>query len=207
MSAPSPNPDQNAIRDAACIILIDGTASSSRILMGRRRVDQIFLPDKWVFPGGRVDTCDRECPADERFTGLPPWLRPFAGAAIRELQEETGLQWRPSINDGGLFPLARAITPPGRVRRYDTWFFRANAGDAAAMPFSGDGELLDLAWFTLDDARRLDVPIITRLVLEEAARLIAAPATAACDRAPFYFQGARGFERAFVACGPVAAPP
>ncbi len=175
--------------------------------MGRRRVDQIFLPDKWVFPGGRVDDGDRECLMTEQFTGLPQWLRPFARAAIRELQEETGLQWRSSINDRGLSPLARAVTPPGRVRRYDTWFFSANAGDAAAKPFDGDGELLDLAWFTLDDARRLDVPTITRLMLEEAARLIAAPATAACDRAPFYFQGARGFERTFVACGPAAAPP
>ncbi len=207
MSATATESDQIAIRDAACIILIDGTASSSRLLMGRRRVDQIFLPDKWVFPGGRVDDGDRECALAEQFTGLPQWLRPFACAAIRELHEETGLRWRTSTRDKGLFPLARAVTPPGRVRRYDTWFFSANAGDAAAKPFDGDGELLDLAWFTLDDARRLDVPTITRLMLEEAARLIAAPATAASDRAPFYFQGARGFERKFVACGLAAAPP
>ena len=38
-------------RDAATLILLDG----DRVLMGRRAPGHVFMPSKWVFPGGRVD--------------------------------------------------------------------------------------------------------------------------------------------------------
>ncbi|MGE0046646.1 MAG: NUDIX domain-containing protein, partial [Hyphomonadaceae bacterium] len=41
-------------RDAATLILIrDG-----KVLMGQRSKGHVFMPDKWVFPGGRVDPND-----------------------------------------------------------------------------------------------------------------------------------------------------
>lgn len=119
--------------------------------------------------------------------------RAYGLAAIRELAEETGLLlgdrdsgpfaaegegWRP-FGEAGVFPtleglwfVARAITPPGRPRRFDTRFFAADASLVAHRVegiVSPDAELVELVWTSLDDARELDLPAITRLVLNELA--------------------------------------
>ncbi len=117
--------------------------------------------------------------------------RAYGLAAIRELAEETGLLlgdresgpfaadgegWGP-FGEAGVFPsleglwfVARAITPPGRPRRFDTRFFAADAGLVAHRVegiVSPEAELVELVWTSLDDARELDLPAITRLVLKE----------------------------------------
>src|SRR4029079_15491081 len=46
-------------RDAATLIIIDDTSGEARILLGRRRADMVFMPGRYVFPGGRVDRTDR----------------------------------------------------------------------------------------------------------------------------------------------------
>jgi len=199
--------------------------------MGRRHADQIFLPSKWVFPGGRVDADDRELAV--RFTGayappdLAPEIRPFALAAVRELSEETGFVigtkelfagdwergWRDFAAAGHapapaqLSPLARAITPPGRVRRYDTWFFMATREALSDTTTTPDGELLDLDWFTLGQARKLDLPNITKLVLEDVvARLNRSPDLSDWEL-PFYYSDACGFRRTLISCrGTVLGP-
>jgi 8-oxo-dGTP pyrophosphatase MutT (NUDIX family) len=88
-------------RDAATLILYRREPGGVRILMGQRHSGLAFMPDKFVFPGGRVD------PIDARVRPLTP-LRPeverrlvrgcsrarargLAMAAIRETFEETGL--------------------------------------------------------------------------------------------------------------------
>jgi len=122
----------------------------------------------------------------------------LAAAAIRELLEETGLalgrpgawtqaprDWA-SFADRGLRPDARAlrfvfraITPPGRPRRFDARFFllpaQALAGDLDDFSAASD-ELSHLQWVPLAQARALDLPFITEVVLAEIAR--ADPATA-----------------------------
>lgn len=222
MTEQPPPRDALEIRDAACVIVIDTSAGEPTLLMGRRHVNQVFLPDKWVFPGGRVDTGDRHLAA--RFNGdftprdLASDLRPFALAAVRELCEETGLvigampteaenlgdSWRAFVATGyvpvpaNLRPLARAITPPGRVRRYDTWFFTAQRSALANVQAMPDGELLDLDWFTLDRARKLDLPNITRLVLEDVAARLRGPE--AVENLPFYYADACGFRRTLISC-------
>jgi 8-oxo-dGTP pyrophosphatase MutT (NUDIX family) len=66
--------------------------------------------------------------------------------------------------------VARAITPPGRTRRFDTRFF---AVDAAAIAeriedvVGPDTELVELVWLPIDDSLKLDIPGITLAVLEE----------------------------------------
>lgn len=69
----------------------------------------------------------------------------------------------------------RAITPPGRPRRYDTRFFLADAaaiaGDPDDFTRAGD-ELSALQWVPLDDIRRHDMPFITEIVLAEVAALL-----------------------------------
>jgi 8-oxo-dGTP pyrophosphatase MutT (NUDIX family) len=73
--------------------------------------------------------------------------------------------------------VARAITPPRRPKRFDTRFFAADTS-AIATRVEGmigpDAELVDLVWMSIAQARHLDVPAITAVVLEELEARIAA---------------------------------
>jgi len=166
-------------RDAATLILVRGRRE---VMMGQRAKGHVFMPDKWVFPGGRVDPGDARAQAACELTesteallragGLvrrPP--RAFALAAVRETREEAGLilgdDQGPDLSK--LQFVARAITPPYRPRRFDARFFLADAEAVLAHdePNVGDEELLHTRWFSLDEAEALDLPSITRFVLKE----------------------------------------
>ena len=192
-------------RDAATLILVR-SGKTPEVLMGRRAPGHVFMASKWVFPGGRIDRSDftaAACTDPDAATRarleaeLPPRrARALVLTAVRETFEETGLilgraaptasvagPWREFRQAGALPDLAaltyvaRAITPPGRTRRFDARFFMA---DASALltpePTSGSGELDEIAWLPLDEARALDLPAITRFVLGEVAERIAGPA-------------------------------
>lgn len=88
--------------DAAGLVLIRAGQNGPEVLLGRRHRKVAFLPDIYVFPGGRVDRDDaRPSGFPERFApGLEAQLakscarRPpaaFVRAALRETLEETGL--------------------------------------------------------------------------------------------------------------------
>jgi 8-oxo-dGTP pyrophosphatase MutT (NUDIX family) len=132
----------------------------------------------------------------------------LAATAIRELREETGLAlarpgaWPGPVPKGwagfaaaALLPDAgalrfvfRAVTPPGRTRRFDARFFLADAGAIAGDPddFSGaEDELGHLHWVPLDAARALDLPFITEIVLAEIARHLRGEADPAAG-VPFF---------------------
>ena len=92
---PSPRP-----KDAATLILVRPAGKSVEVLMGKRSGRHSFMPDKYVFPGGRVDPGDGRIPAASELharsakqlsvnTRRIP--RAFALTAIRETFEETGL--------------------------------------------------------------------------------------------------------------------
>ncbi len=200
MTTPEPSLiDATQIRDAACVVVVDDGGREPRLLLGRRHASQIFLPNKWVFPGGRVDAGDLTTAARHAVAGAWPLaetIRPFAAAAVRELAEETGHV----IGDAAiatLRPLARAITPPGQPRRYDTWFFLTARAAISNETRQADGELLDLAWFTFAGTRRLDLPAITRLVLEDAVEQLAGP-PGSHARVPFYFDEAGRYRRTMI---------
>ena len=133
--------------------------------------------------------------ADRPVTATPPAPEAMSAAAIRELWEEAGLMLgRPGVWQGevpadwadfaaaGLRPsgealrfLFRAVTPPGRPRRFDARFFLARAEDIAGDPddFSrATDELSHLHWIALSEARRLDLPFITEVVLAEAEAIL-----------------------------------
>src|SRR5229473_1959443 len=66
--------------------------------------------------------------------------------------------------------IARAITPPGRPRRFDTRFFAVDANAIAARidgVVGPDTELVELVWLPIEESLRLDMPGITMAVLEE----------------------------------------
>ena len=72
----------------------------------------------------------------------------------------------------------RAITPPGRPRRFDARFFLAPAAallDDADSPGGGQEELSNLQWIPLKAVRRFDLPFITEVVLAEVAALMGRP--------------------------------
>jgi 8-oxo-dGTP pyrophosphatase MutT (NUDIX family) len=122
----------------------------------------------------------------------------YALAAIRETYEETGIMlgapsavttagptgpWQ-AFAKAGIVPdlsqihfIARAITPPKRPLRFDSRFFAADISAIARREngFVGpDKELVELVWLPMTEARQLDMPGITAVVLEELADRIAA---------------------------------
>lgn len=133
--------------------------------------------------------------------------RAIALSAIRETYEEAGLligrkgplstgkrDWQgfvehsvqPSLE--AVRFIARAITPPGRVRRFDTRFLAAWRDDVAvALPNGPTNELEELVWLPLAEARKADIPTITRTILDELEkRLSDDPLLRPGGAIPFY---------------------
>ena len=170
-------------RDSATLILVRRDGPVPRILMGQRHGGHAFMPNKYVFPGGRLDPADtRVKPARDlapatlarlmaRMRSRPSAARArgLAYAAVRETFEEAGLLFgrrneadAPDLS--GLAFFARAITPPGRTRRFDSRFFVADAAEISnidAPHHGGSGELLTLSWLTHEETLALDLPLIT----------------------------------------------
>lgn len=99
---PPPRPEKIARpRLAATLVLVRDGARGPEVLMGRRAAHHRFMPNKIVFPGGRVDAGDADAPADGAVpepgrSVLAARLKPRRAratplAAIRETYEETGL--------------------------------------------------------------------------------------------------------------------
>ena len=49
-------------KDAATLILVDRSGSVPKVLVGKRHDNVVFMPGKFVFPGGRVDATDNRIP-------------------------------------------------------------------------------------------------------------------------------------------------
>lgn len=144
--------------------------------------------------------------------------RGFALAAVREMAEETGLllglkqddapetpaeDWS-VFAEAKIYPdlaqmhfIARAITPPKRPKRFDTRFFTA---DATLIAHRIDGvvgensELVELVWIPIEDAKQLDMPTITGVILEELAARVAAGMAHSLP-VPFYYMQDQKFQR------------
>jgi len=196
--------------DAATLILVDRTFATPKVLVGKRHDNVVFMPGKFVFPGGRVDKADNRVPVAapipkaleaNLLKGSPKITasraHSLAIAAIREACEETGLclgrtsngaapvlagPWAPFTEAGllpdpsGLFLIARAITPPGRVRRFDTRFFTADASSIAHRVegvVHADAELVELVWVEIGSKPLAELHPMTRNVLNELERRLA----------------------------------
>jgi 8-oxo-dGTP pyrophosphatase MutT (NUDIX family) len=177
-------------RDAATLIIVDTSSGEPRVLLGRRRMDMVFMPGRYVFPGGRVDTGDRQVTVEQDLRTID----------LRKLM--VGMKGTPSAARARSLALARlrffarAITPPGRPRRFDTRFFCVEADAIAHKVAIADGELSDLEWHSIAQARTLELPNITRVVLEDLGERIAAGALQAGDMpVPFYHRRNGSFRR------------
>ncbi len=174
-------------RDAATLIIVRFDSPVPRILMGQRHAGHAFLPNKYVFPGGRCEAADGRLPVAHEGDpvtlqklklrmGQRPSHRKAVGlvvAAIRETYEETGLLAGRADADeapdlSGIVYFARAITPPGRSRRFDSRFFVADAAILSNLdqPHRLETEeLLKIDWVSLTEALELNLPSITRDIL------------------------------------------
>jgi len=148
----------------------------------------------------------------------PTRARALAAAAIREACEETGLclgskppdsllpsqsaalngEWTPFAHAGllpdpsQLYLIARAITPPGRIRRFDTRFFAADVSGIAhsvSGVIHADAELVEAIWLELGAPPHADIHSMTQLVLDELnSRLAMGPLTHQDDVPYFYYR-------------------
>ncbi len=106
-------------------------------------------------------------------------------AAIRETYEETGLMmgrqgtWKKNLNSESwdafrtaekmpdlsqIEVFGRAITPPHRHKRYDTWFFiQKYTGDTQVIEDSG--ELSNVGWYSFDQIKDLEQQRATTMML------------------------------------------
>ena len=210
-------------KEAATLIVMRAGLKPT-LLMGKRSANHRFMPNKFVFPGGRLDLIDQrlQVPSDlsrpvmerlrkaTRKTVSDRKLRGLALAAIRETFEETGLVvgrpasrtvttthpvWRDYLAHGAEPPLehmdfiARAITPAYRTRRFDTRFFMIHDQFIYNDPEQirdVSGELNELHWLTLNEARRLDLPAVTRWAIDLVEqRIQLSPAEQLKQTAPF----------------------
>src|SRR6476469_9348161 len=215
-------------KDAATLILIDRSGARPKVLVGKRHDKVVFMPGKYVFPGGRVDKEDNRVPVAAPISreleanllkGSPKITsgraRALANAAIREACEETGLCLGRKVekqaklegackafadagllpDPSGLFLIARAITPPGRVRRFDTRFFTADASTIAHRVegvVHADAELVELVWVEIGSKPLTDLHAMTKNVLGELEKRLATGPLSHDAAVPFFhFYGGR----------------
>ncbi len=152
------------VRDAATVILVRDRATRPRVLMGQRGARAVFMPSKFVFPGGAVDPDDARVPLAGKVGPVcrsrlaegaaAHRVHALQAAAIREVWEESGLllgapgKWSGPVpadweafSATGHLPCAaafsyvfRAITPVGAPRRFDARFFLVDASAVAGDP-------------------------------------------------------------------------
>ena len=130
--------------DAATLILVDRTVSTPKVLVGKRHDKVVFMPGKFVFPGGRVDKTDNRVPVaapipkalEENLLKGSPKINASRARSLTDRRDPRGLrgnralpgtqeQWRgacagrPMEAVYGGRPAARPIRPvPDRARHH-----------------------------------------------------------------------------------------
>ena len=222
MQTPARIPGTRAVhpRSAATLIIVRHDGPKPRVLMGKRAPGHNFMPNLWVFPGGRIDRLGlpraaRHGARPETAATFATHLKPSKGqalamAAIRETFEEAGLllakpapprpgagPWREFMAQGAAADLealeivARAITPPAVGKRFDAWFLMARAERLMSLERQPDcGELDEIAWVEFDEALALPLPDVTRMMIGEAVARLSEPSRPQ----PFVHRGAQNWK-------------
>ena len=96
------NSEEVPIKNAATVVIRREIEGKPYVLMGQRGKDAVFMPNKFVFPGGAIDQQDHEVRLafeleEDLFNNLivsAKEIEPRAiiAGAIREVWEETGLR-------------------------------------------------------------------------------------------------------------------
>ena len=172
-------------RDAASLVLYEKRGDKIYLLMGKRAKAHRFLPNVFVFPGGRVDTEDAQHVAqaplsaetEQALSNPGAKAHAIAAAAVRETYEETGLVIGKEKNgtvEGDFSDLqyvARAITPSINPIRFNTRFLLQDATKVTGE-LGGSGELLHLNWFSVEEALKMPLVDVTEFVVREVDDLV-----------------------------------
>lgn len=192
-------------KDASTLMLIDRDRKRPAVLMGKRSSKHVFMPNVFVFPGGRKDSDDWRVKShaqltDEVISNLMErthsrfsraTAHSLAITAARELYEETSLHLS---KNGKLFDLsslrfiARAITPLGHNRRYDTRFFSCFCDEIEldTSKLKDSDELSELQWIDIQSPEELGFPRITAHILEYLKQTLISDPTLAHNRSALY---------------------
>lgn len=204
-----------APRDAGSLIIWRAGPEGAEVLMGRRSRRAAFVPDFFVFPGGRLDPADSAVrpatPLDPAaiarmgVRGNAALAEALALAAVRETFEETGLllaeigdigavehpawaHWKARDLAPGLHRLryfGRAITSPASPIRFHARFFAARAEEFRGE-IAGSGELSALGFYSATEVlANMPVVDVTEFMLNRLIAYAADPLR--CDvRTPIF---------------------
>jgi len=192
-------------RDAGSLIVWRPGNEGPEVLMGRRSARAAFVPDFFVFPGGRLDPADRAVraatpldPAAAKRMGVrgdAALAEALALAAVRETFEETGLLLAEIGDPGagehpewqawqalGLAPglhrlryFGRAITSPSSPIRFHARFFVTRAAELRGE-LGGSGELSELAFYPATEVlANMPVVDVTEFMLNRLIAFAADP--------------------------------
>ncbi len=102
------------IRDASTVIVGRDTSEGLQVFMVRRSARAVFLPDRYVFPGGRVDAADRD--EAGRLRGSAGDIEAaYVMTAARETFEEVGLLFADRGVDAEALAAARRAMVTGEL--------------------------------------------------------------------------------------------
>lgn len=184
-------------RHAASLLIVRPGPSGPEVLMGMRGAKHRFMPNRLVFPGGRVDPADHAAQAAAPLAphtrallerSASPRLAHAIGIAVaRELHEETGLTLGDPPALDGLHYLMRAITPTSMPMRFHARFLTVGH-ERVSGTLAGSGELENLRYYAVAEALALDLADITELVLRHLLDFLAMPERERIERnrTPFY---------------------
>ncbi|NKB21866.1 MAG: NUDIX hydrolase [Alphaproteobacteria bacterium] len=192
-------------KDAATLIIFRLAGKNVEVLMGQRHRKHKFLPQRYVFPGGRVERSDSRVRSatklrpevEELLTrkATPARARALVATAIRETFEETGLIiGKPDIEPHRSVPGNwQRFFENGIAPSFENLNYVARAVTPAWRPIrfnarffmidhkhvngelGGDGELLDLVYVPLAETGNLELPLITTRILELVEGLVRHP--------------------------------
>lgn len=175
---------------ASLLVWLDG-ADGPAVLMGTRGAGARFVPNRLVFPGGRVDPADATAavatpPRPEVLALLggatrPRLARAIVVAAARELSEETGLTLGTPPQLDAIDHLCRAVTPPRQPIRFNARFLIVHASHTTGT-LADTHELHGLRYVPIREADGLDLMLVTAEVLRQFALWLALPEPARSTR-------------------------
>tara|TARA_B100000686_G_C16776596_1_gene968876 strand:- start:1631 stop:2356 length:726 start_codon:yes stop_codon:yes gene_type:complete len=208
--------------DAATLIIWRKRNTGIEVLMGERHHTHRFMPQRYVFPGGKVDPHDARVRSSTELskattkqlerTSRKGRARSIGIAAIRETYEETGLMigdfdpkphcaaplgWNNFFSTG----LAPALNRLIYIARAVTPVFRPTRFDARFFligveevtgELNGSGELQNLNWFSVSDTENIELANVTRNVLRYAEKFVRQQPKDTAVREVPYFKHLRG---------------